>query len=101
MYLGVCLYLAIFWVPHVSEWDVKALFNRSTVYIAPLPKGAPYQCRLGCEHDTLRLLLLRPQPIRPTCTPGLVVTILEESNGIINYVALLMALETSLEICYK
>ena len=49
-------------------------FNRSTIYIAPLPEGAPWRCRLGCEHDTLRLLLLRPhagtQPIRPTCTPN-------------------------------
>ena len=48
-------------------------FNRSTIYIAPLSEGAPWRCRLGCEHDTLRLLLLRPhagtQPIRPTCTP--------------------------------
>ena len=35
-----------------SEWDVKALFNRSTIYIAPLPEGAPWRCRLGCEHDT-------------------------------------------------
>ena len=47
-------------------------FNRSTIYIAPLPEGAPWRCRLGCEHDTLRLLLLRPhagtQPIWPTCT---------------------------------
>ena len=49
-------------------------FNRSTIYIAPLPEGAPWRCRLGCEHDTLRLLLLRrhagTQPIRPTCTPN-------------------------------
>ena len=48
-------------------------FNRSTIYIASLPEGTPWRCRLGCEHDTLRLLLLRPhagtQPIRPTCTP--------------------------------
>ena len=46
-------------------------FNRTTIYIAPLPEGAPWRCRLGCEHDTLRLLLLRPhagtRPIRPTC----------------------------------
>ena len=59
-------------MPFVSEWDVKALFNRSTIYIAPLPEGAPWRCRLGCEHDTLRLLLLRPhagtQPIRPIFT---------------------------------
>ena len=55
---------------YVSEWDVKAHFNRSTIYIAPLPEGAPWRSRLSCEHDTLRLL--RPhagtQPIRPTCT---------------------------------
>ena len=45
----------------LSEWsDVKALFNRSTIYISPLPEGAPWRCRLGCEHYTLRLLLLRP-----------------------------------------
>ena len=60
-------------MPFVSEWDVKALFNRSTICIGPLPQGAPWRCRLGCEHDTLRLLLLRPhagtQPIRPTCMP--------------------------------
>ena len=60
-------------MPFESEWDVKALFNRSTIYIVPLSEGAPWRCRLGCEHDTLRLLLLRPyagtQPIRTTCTP--------------------------------
>ena len=49
-------YLADLWLPHVSEWDVKALFNRSTIYIATLPEGAPWQFRLGCKHDTLRLL---------------------------------------------
>ena len=46
--------------------------NRSIIYVAPLSEGAHWRCRLGCEHDTLRLLLLRPQagtqPIRPTCT---------------------------------
>ena len=56
---------------YVSEWDVKAHFNRSTIYIAPLSEGAPWWCRLGCEHDTLRLFLSRhhagTQPIRPTC----------------------------------
>ena len=56
-------------------------FDRSTIYIAPLPEGAPWRCRLGCEHDTLRLLLLRPhagtQPIRPTCTPVVVVGLLK------------------------
>ena len=41
-----------------SERDVKALFNRSTIYIAPLPEGGAWRCRLGCEHDTLRLLPL-------------------------------------------
>ena len=60
-------------MPYVSEWDVKAFFNRFTIYMAPLPKGAPRRCRLGCEHDTLRLLLLWlhevTQPIRPTCMP--------------------------------
>ena len=38
---------------------MKALFNRSTIYISPLPDGAPWRCRLGCELDILQLLLLR------------------------------------------
>ena len=25
--------------------------NRSTIYLVPLPEGARWQCRLGCEHD--------------------------------------------------
>ena len=52
---------------------MKALFNHSNIYIAPQPEGAPWWCRLGCEHDKSRLLPLRPQagtqPIRPTCRP--------------------------------
>ena len=80
--LLLCIFciLPIFWVPHVSEWDVKALFNRSTVYIAPLPEGAPWRCRLGFEHDTLRLLLLPPhagtQPIRPTIVVVVIIIII-------------------------
>ena len=61
-------------MPYVSERDAKTLFNRSTIYIVLLCKGAPWWCRLGCEHDTLWLLLLQPhageQPILPTCTPN-------------------------------
>ena len=38
-------------------------------------QGRLRQCRLGYEHDTLRLLPLPPnagtQPIRPTCAPSL------------------------------
>ena len=69
------LYLVHLLSAFVSEWDVKALFNKSTIYIAPLPEGAPWRCRLGCEHDTLRLLLLRPhagtQPIQnPVLLPA-------------------------------
>ena len=32
-----------------------------------LSQGRLWQCRLGFEHDTLRLLPLGTQPIRPTC----------------------------------
>ena len=38
-------------MPYLFEWDMKVLFNRSTIYIAPLSEGAPRRCRLGCEHD--------------------------------------------------
>ena len=66
-------------MPYVSEWDVKALFNRSIIYIAPLPQGAPWRCRLGCEHDTLRLLLLRShagtQSIDQTGVPAGIVSV--------------------------
>ena len=44
-------------MPYVSEWGVKAHFSRSTNYIASLNEGVPWRCRLGCEHDTFRLLL--------------------------------------------
>ena len=40
------------------------------LYSAP-SRGHLWQCRLGFEHDTLRLLPLPLQPVRPTCTPGL------------------------------
>ena len=59
-------------MPYVLEQDVEALFDRPTICIALLPEGSPWRRRLGCEHDTLQLLLLPPkaeaQPIRPTCT---------------------------------
>ena len=41
-------------MPYASEWNVKALFNRSTIYIAPSGEGAPWRRRMDCEHDPLR-----------------------------------------------
>ena len=67
-------------MPYVSEWDVKALFSRSTVYIAPLPEGAHWRCWPGCEYDTLRTVAIltacRTHPIRPTYTPTWFLTLL-------------------------
>ena len=72
--LDFFVYLADILSPFLYPNGMWRHFNRSTTCIAPLPEGAPWRCRLGCEHDTLRLLLLRPhagtQPIRPTCTPA-------------------------------
>ena len=48
---AVRLYLSDF----LSDWCVQAgcegTFNRSTIYVAPLTQGAPWQYMLGCEHD--------------------------------------------------
>ena len=46
----LCLFLfsQLFGMPHVLEQDMEALFNRSTIYIAPPHESAPWLL-LGCE----------------------------------------------------
>ena len=39
-------------MPFVSEWDVKALFNRYTIYIASLPEGTPWRAGSRTRHIT-------------------------------------------------
>ena len=63
-----------------AEQDVKALFNRSIIYIAPLPEGAPWRYRLGCERHFTTVAITAAcrnatydhpsnhPSIQPTCT---------------------------------
>ena len=49
------MYLYMYLSDFLSALSIQAgcesTFNRSTIYIALLPEGAPWQCRLACEHD--------------------------------------------------
>ena len=42
----------------MSELDVKAIFKRSIINIEHPYLDAPWRYMLGCEHDTIRVLLI-------------------------------------------